>query len=827
MSKITKKVKVLNMRLDGFHGDKARWWLNSMQYDKNNNAAYTDSSKEWAYNNGFLPEFVERYEINEENKDNYISLHDYAFIYPVNDIFRKWVVDRVTTRNVLKPYKEYLPKQYFHIYSRDREPMIIKLLDCPEKYSDDFDGILELIRDMGKVSLYKTSGLYSDTIEYKDGQYYFNGTLFEEERVVNRLRKRLKRGIRVLTEYVEADGISDNGTDSPNLLRVIFYNKYADNPKIGQAYLRVNTEATELAGLNIVEEQEDDAPDADFVERVEETNYTEEYDNTSAEKMYVENTESDDENDDEDLAYAEIYEKNMVEDQIVLPKRGKKARIVKYAYLPIDLETGKYETAKWVNDSNKIESRVICDVEGKEIKGEIPGWADLCKLIEKLGKFIPQIELMAMDIMFTADGIKFIDFVDHPSYPQAVGFNKEMTDYFKMKVAQAYEQSQDPEFRKKNKEKKMDSVLWTRLTRLLCPPNMRPLIYKWWYVTVKADLLSNNGISLPKKIWAYRKGFLSYRIPQYGITKENYQNFISDYDYRYLRHINNKYRVWLEDKITVKYICSDYSQFFPKYYYHVSVRNGEKRIIPLMDLPDYCDENLESIFTLVQRVGELACKPQRGSQGQGFYKLSYHDGKYFLNHEEAQKEDILDILGNPDSQYLITEYIKQHPVIDNIYSGAVNTLRIITFAKDGKNPQIGNAYMRFGSKKTGAVDNMGAGGMFVQVDMETGRFFNGKIITENSIVPCKNHPDTNALLEGYLPNWDVVKQGVLDLCKAMPQLEYLGFDVAISEDGMKLPEINRAPGYPKIETFQRPTIDYLLYKKDVKMAKNNIQKTKW
>ena len=434
---------------------------------------------------------------------------------------------------------------------------------------------------------------------------------------------------------------------------------------------------------------------------------------------------------------------------------------------------------------------------------------------------------MGVDILITEDGFKLVDFSDQPYYPQVIGFNEEMTEYFRMKVDQKYEQAKDPEFRRNNFRKKSDTFLWIRLAKLFCPPNMRPLIYKWWYVTVRDDFFSHNGVSLKDKIWAYKHGFLSYRLPQYGITRENYQNFISDYDYRYLRHINNKYRVWLEDKITVKYICSRYSQFFPKYYYHVSVRNGEKRIIPLMDLPDYCSNDLESVFELAKHEGALACKPQRGSQGQGFYKLSYHDGKYFLNHEEATREDILKILGDPDSQYLITEYIQQHHVIDNIYSGAVNTLRIITFMKDGKTPQIGNAYMRVGSKKTGAVDNMGAGGMFVQVDMETGHFHNGKIITENNIVPCSNHPDTGALLEGDLPNWDIIKQGVIDLNKEMPQLEYLGFDVAITEDGMKLPEINRAPGYPKIETFQRPTIDYLLYKKSVKMKNNNIKKTKW
>lgn len=364
--------------------------------------------------------------------------------------------------------------------------------------------------------------------------------------------------------------------------------------------------------------------------------------------------------------------------------------------------------------------------------------------------------------------------------------------------------------------------MWIRLTRFLCPPKMRPLIYKWWHITMWDDLFSRNGVSLKEKRWAYKHGFLSYRLEQYGITEDNYKDFISDYDYRYLRHINNKYRVWLEDKITVKYICSDYNQFFPQYYYHISVRNGQKRIIPLMDCPEGFGTDFEDIFRLVEKVGVLACKPQRGSQGEGFYKFSYHNGKYYLNHKESSKDEVYEILNNEESQYLITEYIQMHSSLKKIYDGAVNTLRIIVFKKDGKTPEIGNAYMRFGSSKTGAVDNMGAGGMFVQVDIETGRFHNGKIITENNILPCSHHPDTGELIEGILPNWDIVKQGVIDLSYAMPQLEYLGFDVAISEDGMKLPEINRAPGYPKIEKFTPLTNDYLLYKLEQKRKKYNV-----
>ena len=52
------------------------------------------------------------------------------------------------------------------------------------------------------------------------------------------------------------------------------------------------------------------------------------------------------------------------------------------------------------------------------------------------------------------------------------------------------------------------------------------------------------------------------------------------------------------------------------------------------------------------------------------------------------------------------------------------------------------------------------------------------------------HPDTGTLLEGVLPNWDHIKDGVLKVSKQIPQLEYLGFDIAITKNGFKILEIN-------------------------------------
>ena len=271
-------------------------------------------------------------------------------------------------------------------------------------------------------------------------------------------------------------------------------------------------------------------------------------------------------------------------------------------------------------------------------------------------------------------------------------------------------------------------------------------------------------------------------------------------------------RVEKKSSIIREYILSGFSSYLPEYYYYINTRDGINKVVPMMDCLNKEDRSFESIFELAKIKGALALKPDEGSHGDGFYKLSYDENEFHLNGKPASTDEVMAILKNPTNQYLITEYINNHSQFKQIYEGAVNTIRMIVFKDRNNDAQIGNAYMRFGSKKTGAVDNMGAGGMFVQVDIDTGKYGNAKIITNNSIKPCPNHPDTGVLMEGYIPHWDMVKKVVLEVADDIKQLEYFGFDIAVTEDSLKFPEINRFPDYPKIEQLSKKTMSYLLDK---------------
>ena len=484
----------------------------------------------------------------------------------------------------------------------------------------------------------------------------------------------------------------------------------------------------------------------------------------------------------------------------------------------VDKESGKLSPAADYGDTPLRNPST-----GVEIPEKIPCWQEICDTVDSMCRFAPQLEFFALDIVITEDGFKISRIQNHPAYPQARTFSDELTAYFKRKAAQkrsAYPLGKIIS----NGCNKFKLFVRTIFARIFFPKGLYPYLSIRLIRDMWKDFRTNKDTTLKEKFWAIRHGYISYRLHQYGITPENHLNFISDFEYKWLRHINNKYRHWMEDKITVKYICSEYNSCFPEYYYYISLKNGNNKLLSMMDLPQGYTNTYSDIFRLVQEKGSLALKPDEGSHGNGFFRFSYENGKYYLNYNEATEQDVLDILQDVKNQYIITEYIDMHEELKRIYPGAVNTIRMIVFKKDGKTPVIGNAYMRFGSKRTGAVDNMGAGGMYARVDVETGRFYDSKIIEANEIKPCLYHPDTNVKIDGYLPNWEKVKADVLAVARSIPQLEYFGFDLALTPDGLKFPEINRFPDYPAIEKYTPQTIDYLLYKLRQKKKKFGYNK---
>ena len=330
-----------------------------------------------------------------------------------------------------------------------------------------------------------------------------------------------------------------------------------------------------------------------------------------------------------------------------------------------------------------------------------------------------------------------------------------------------------------------------------------------------------DSVPLPagQRRWAIKRGFYPHRIQQYGLTDDNYQSVISDWDYGYLYPLNNAYQELIDNKLFAWYTLAPFRAYLPKHYYHLMRDRG---ILRLMDCPAECEASPAGIVRLVRSLGTAALKKTCGAHGDGFYKLRSVGDGFEANGKAYTEDEFCTFLRGLDD-YIITDYIKMHPVMENLNPCSVNTIRVCAVNEHGSDPAIPSAYLRIGTKKSGTTDNVGAGGMFCKIDVETGRFYDGEVFENYAMRKVSHHPDTNALLEGTIPNWELAKSVIIQICSYIPDLEWLGFDIAITPESICVLEINVMQDLHKANEYPEAVSGYLFRKLKEKKEKNGVK----
>lgn len=337
--------------------------------------------------------------------------------------------------------------------------------------------------------------------------------------------------------------------------------------------------------------------------------------------------------------------------------------------------------------------------------------------------------------------------------------------------------------------------------------------YRWAGMFVNKLKYDETGFPVSDekiKRWALERGFYPGHVEIYGLTEENYKNFVPDYQYFMLHPLNNHFLKWL-DKTTLKYVlnqngCED---TMPEYYVYVENDLCGGRYTYLMDCPTDIHKDKDFLWNLLQKKRILAMKPNSGTSGGfGFIKLELRDDKLYENNKQIDIHrfgEIRDSIRN----YIITEYCQQHHELAKIWPDSECTLRVVmckNFPKD-RYSQVAwscvGSYARFGTAINGGASNLSSGGVGVGFDYYTGDFYDFCIrhrrFTTDGIWKINYHPDTKVQWKGLrLPNWQYVKQKIEDICTHISSLDYLGLDIIITEDGMKLCEINTHPAMDDI-----------------------------
>lgn len=312
-----------------------------------------------------------------------------------------------------------------------------------------------------------------------------------------------------------------------------------------------------------------------------------------------------------------------------------------------------------------------------------------------------------------------------------------------------------------------------------------------WTKTVINGIFKAKGVALGDRVWCLRHGFTANALAVYGQgLRVNYRSYLSNKQYYSLHPINGQYSFWIDDKLTMKYVFSKYNEFLPNYYFQIN-DNGMMR---LSDCQRRYETSVEGIMKCLDDVKVLALKRMYGSCGIGFYKLEKLEGDtYKITDESATREDVIKLLESLKG-YLVQEYIINHNVLHTIWPGATNTVRVLMANVDSA-PVLMRSFIRFGNAQSKGVDNRHAGGIEAVIDEANGRIVYAYAQDDYGVPhQIMNHPDSGKSFDVVIPHWGDMISKLCDICVDFPQLCYLGFDVAVTETGFKILEINSLSG---------------------------------
>lgn len=190
----------------------------------------------------------------------------------------------------------------------------------------------------------------------------------------------------------------------------------------------------------------------------------------------------------------------------------------------------------------------------------------------------------------------------------------------------------------------------------------------------------------------------------------------------------------------------------------------------------------DEISTILNHDMDAFAKEFDGQLGDGAFALKIQDSKVYVNNELVpSKEDLLKTFTK--SNYIIQDRIVQHPELNRLCSTAVNTIRLVTLITPNEEIIAVRAGLRIG-REGSRVDNCAKGGIFVGIDMNTGKLMKKGIIKPPHGKLVYQLPDNGVVFEGFeIPFFKEAVEMAKELHSKLYRIHSVGWDIAITPDG--------------------------------------------
>ena len=258
-------------------------------------------------------------------------------------------------------------------------------------------------------------------------------------------------------------------------------------------------------------------------------------------------------------------------------------------------------------------------------------------------------------------------------------------------------------------------------------------------------------------------GYLGYEYVAYHFETKTHKErkaFYSEMDrWRFTNICNNRKDIWKLKNKRLSY------EIFKDWY------KREQIIVKSLD-----DLEIYTKFAKVHPV--FFAKPFAGCGGLG---ARWVDINKYTSIEESFKLLI------KDGAFVIEEGVYQCQEMADFNPDSINTLRIVTI-KQSNNLSNWFAFVRTGRKGC-PVDNGGRGGIIIGVDINTGEMNTDGINEQGEIF--KSHPDSGKLYKGFkLPFWKESLKVAMEMMNALPSINCIGWDIALTDKGPVIIEAN-------------------------------------
>lgn len=192
-------------------------------------------------------------------------------------------------------------------------------------------------------------------------------------------------------------------------------------------------------------------------------------------------------------------------------------------------------------------------------------------------------------------------------------------------------------------------------------------------------------------------------------------------------------------------------------------------------------------ITFTDDRSKFIYKPLEGGQGKGIQVFEKNASNFTKAYDELK-----------GSHGIIEEWIQQHPKMQELYPDAVNIIRVQTILADNECHFLG-ATLTIGNKSK--IANASANSIFALVDVKSGRVNTNGCDYNDNIYIC--HPETGIHFQGFLiPMWEQVIEMLRKAAIRVPEIGYVGWDIAITETGPILIEGNNDGGYIAYQLFE-------------------------